>query len=169
MHTCHPSTLEVDPRGSGLKARLGCTGLRRRIGYRWIAEGRTKWSSFRVGREIELRRSGLAASAFTHFTISPALSPSLRPLGSRHKGVDDLAVTTRPLFAGATGRRDTGFAQGTQDQSRPFPRFCLGRSSRSCLRRGAQACSFPCSRRSLESRPHGRRPPSRASQRRGSD
>lgn len=118
---------------------------------------------------FELRSSGLAASAFTHFTISPALSPSLRPLGSRHKGVDDLAVTTRPLFAGATGRRDTGFAQGTQDQSRPFPRFCLGRSSRSCLRRGAQACSFPCSRRSLESRPHGRRPPSRASQRRGSD
>lgn len=56
-----------------------------------------------------------------------------------------------------------------QDQSRPFPRFCLGRSSRSCLRRGAQACSFPCSRRSLEFRLHGRWPPSRVSQRRGSD
>lgn len=57
-----------------------------------------------------------------------------------------------------------------QDQSRPFPPrgFCLGRSSRSC-RRGAQACRFPCSR-SLESRLHGRWPPSRTSQLlRGSD
>lgn len=52
-----------------------------------------------------------------------------------------------------------------QDQSRPFPPrgFCLGRSSRSWRRRGAQACRFSCSS-SLEDRVHGRWPPSRASQ-----
>lgn len=60
-----------------------------------------------------------------------------------------------------------------QDQSCLFPTrgLCLGRLSRSCWscrRRGAQAFSFPCSR-SLESRLHGRWPPSRASQRCRSD
>lgn len=59
-----------------------------------------------------------------------------------------------------------------QVQSRPFPPrgFCLslGRSSWSCHCREGQVRSFSCSR-SLESRLHGRWPPSRASQRRGSD
>lgn len=66
-----------------------------------------------VGPGIELRRSALAASAFTHSTISPALSPSLPPLGSKHKGADNVAVTARPLLAGATGRGAAGIRTGS--------------------------------------------------------
>lgn len=108
---------------------------------------------------------GSAASTFTHFAISSTLG--VQAQRSRKRG-----CRSTSFIYWCCREKGHGVHQGGQgqDQSRPFPPrgFCLGRSSRSWRRRGAQACRFSCSS-SLEDRVHGRWPPSCASQRRDRD
>lgn len=66
------------------------------------------------------RLSGKHLYPLRHLADPP---PFLRPLGSRHKGAESVAVAARALFTGAVGKRDTGFTK--EDRGRisraPFP------------------------------------------------
>lgn len=150
-----------------------------RLGVSARVWGQAGASLGRLSSGDRARSSPLAPTASRPPPPQPRLElprPSFRPRagsGSRRKGAGDARAAALPLFCWNRGppagpgipARDPGPAQ-----SRPLLARCFwrpgGRSSSLGRRREAQACLFLCSA-SRDSCTQGRRPPSRASQRRG--